>query len=92
MRSDFGEKGEFDWKIRPRMPRPATRSAAAASAAFKVPHPKPRGTPKPLAPRPPPRALRGADSNQLSLVAAFDDLVRNAKVLEDGAAEKEFHK
>ena len=44
------------------------------------------------APRPPPRALRGADAAQLSLVAAYDDLARNAAVLNDGSAEKEFAK
>jgi hypothetical protein len=68
------------------MPRPSTRT-------FKAPAtPRSRGTPKPPAPRPPPRALKGADSAQLSLVAAYDDLVRNAAILNDGAAEREFHK
>ena len=66
------------------------RTRAAASAFKAPPTPRPRG--KAPAPRPPPRALRGADAAQLSLVAAYDDLARNAAVLNDGSAEKEFLK
>ncbi len=40
------------------------------------------------APQPPPRALRGATVLELSAVAAFDELWRNAAVLQDGAAEE----
>lgn len=43
-----------------------------------------------VAPQPPPRALRGASTAELSLVAAFDDLSRNSRVLQDGSTEKEF--
>ena len=66
------------------------RTRAAASAFKAPPTPRPRG--KAPAPRPPPRALRGADAAQLSLVATYDDLLRNAAVLNDGSAEKEFLK
>ncbi len=40
------------------------------------------------APLPPPRALRGAAVHELSVVAAFDELARNAAMLQDGAAEE----
>ena len=71
------------------MPGPRTRAAASAFKAPPTPRPWPGKAP---APRPPPRALRGADAAQLSLVAAYDDLARNAAVLNDGSAEKEFSK
>jgi len=72
------------------MPGPRTRAAASAFKAPPTPRPRPGKAPAP--PRPPPRALRGADAAQLSLVAAYDDLARNAAVLNDGSAEKEFSK
>ena len=72
------------------MPGPRTRAAASAFKAPPTPRPRPGKAPAP--PRPPPRALRGADAAQLSLVAAYDDLARNAAVLNDGTAEKEFSK
>ncbi len=40
------------------------------------------------APQPPPRALRGATVHELSVVAAFDELARNAGVLSEGKAEE----
>ena len=48
---------------------------------------KPQAPPRPVS-----RALRGADASDLSLVAAYDDNRRNAKVLLEGDAEKEFRR
>ncbi len=60
--------------LRPRMKRTPFRAPASHARR--------------QAPQPPPRALRGAAAHELSVVAAFDELRRNAAVLRGGAAEE----
>jgi len=44
------------------------------------------------APQPPPRAMRALADQELSLVAAYDELARNVSVLADGKSEEMFVK